>query len=345
MSSLLFDRLLLTFNNVKHRLQSLLNVCRIYENSSGFNDDDDCDEFCRFDGPYRSDIEELEESIVRISLLIENFQHEQDTADDCKPFPNYPLCENHWTLKKIEQLEEEECLNLIMIKQLSLHTLNGIDRQECLTDNRPNANPLSSMLTCDTDHNLLDLPPELLLHILSFLSPFQLLNNLAPTCRYFANLILTRVYSHLDLSQLISVFDVSRLLSYLPYLRSITFIDWENDVSILTWAIWFDQISKTTSNFHTIRFQKVDISPILICLIVEYFPHCLQTITFDYQQQKSFEKFDLVLALLGDQRSQLKNITASYQLGITNFGILQLVNNLNIIVELNLLYIEAIKDE
>ncbi|CAF1588113.1 unnamed protein product, partial [Rotaria sordida] len=32
-------------------------------------------------------------------------------------------------------------------------------------------------------------------------------------------------------------------------------------------------------------------------------------------------------------------------LGITNFGILQLVKNLNIIIELNLLYIEAINDE
>ena len=200
--------------------------------------------------------------------------------------------------------------------------------------------------TCDTNNNnLLDLPPELLLHIFSFLSPFQLLSGLAQTCRYFANLILTRIYSHLDLSKLISISDTTHLFSYLPYLRSITFIDWENEISFLTWAIWFDRISKTTPNLRQIRFQNVRISPILICLIVEYFSHCLQTIIFDYQQQKPFEKFDLILSLLADKTSQLKHITASYQLGITNFGILQLVNNLNIIVELNLLYIEAINDE
>ncbi len=78
---------------------------------------------------------------------------------------------------------------------------------------------------------------------------------------------------------------------------------------------------------------------------MEYFPHCLQTIIFHYQQNKAYEKFDLILSLLADRNIQLKRITASYQLGITNFGILQLVNNLNMIVELNLLYIEAINDE
>lgn len=212
-----------------------------------------------------------------------------------------------------------------------------------------NTNSLSSIrkssLNCDTNKNLLDLPPELLLHICSFMSPFELITNLAPTCRYLANLILTRVYSHIDLSKLLSVFDVTHLLSYLPYLQSITFIDWENEVSILTWVIWFDKIVRTTSYLHTIRFHNVLISPILICLIVEYFPHCLQTMIFDYRQNKTYEKFDLILSLLADKRIQLKHITASYQLGITNFGILQLVNNLNMIVELNLLYIEAINDE
>jgi hypothetical protein len=203
----------------------------------------------------------------------------------------------------------------------------------------------TTALSCDTNKNLLDLPPELLLHILSFLSPFDLITNLAPTCQYFANFILTRVYSHFDLSKLISVFDVTHLLSYLPYLRSIIFNNWQDEISILTWAIWFDRISKTTSNLHTISFQNILISPILICLIVEYFPHCLQTIIFNYQQNKAYEKFDLILSLLADKTIQLKHITASYQLGITNFGILQLVNNLNMIIELNLLYIEAINDE
>jgi hypothetical protein len=202
-----------------------------------------------------------------------------------------------------------------------------------------------SSLTCDTNKNLLDLPPELLLHILSFLSPFDLITNLAPTCQYFANLILTRVFSHLNLAKLISVFDVTHFLSCLPYLRSITFNNWHDEISILTWAIWFDRIAKTTSNLHTISFQNILISPILTCLIVEYFPHCLQTIIFNYQQNKAYEKFDLILSLLADKNIQLKRITASYQSGITNFGILQLVNNLNMIVELNLLYIEATNDE
>ena len=213
-----------------------------------------------------------------------------------------------------------------------------------------NTNSVSSIpnssLICDTNNNnLLDLPPELLLHICSFISPFELLTSLAPTCRYFANLILTRIYSHFDLSKLISVFDVTHLFSFLSYLRSITFLDWENEISILTWAIWFDRMARTTSNLHTIRFHNVLVSPILICLIVEYFPHCLQTILFDYQQNTTYEKFDLILSLLGDNRTQLKHITASYQIGITNFGILQLVSNLNMIVELNLLYVEAINDE
>ena len=132
MSSVLFDRLLLTFINVKNRLQSLLHLCRLYENSSWINEDD-CEESYRFCGPYSSDIEELEECIKQITLLIENFQHEQNTTEDCKPFPDYPLCDNEWTLNKIEQLEEEQSLNLILIKQLRLHTLSQCDEEECLT--------------------------------------------------------------------------------------------------------------------------------------------------------------------------------------------------------------------
>ncbi len=128
MSALLSDRLLLTFVNVKHRLESLLNLCRISENPSWTNDDDG-EEFYRFFGPYQSDIEELEKSITHVSSLIENLQHEQNTTEDCKPFPNYPLCENGWTFKEIEQLEEEPRLNLVVVHQLALQTLTKTDHQ------------------------------------------------------------------------------------------------------------------------------------------------------------------------------------------------------------------------
>lgn len=128
MSSLLFDRLLLTFINVKDRLEKFLILCRISENPLWTNDDDS-EEIYRFLGPYHSDIEELEESIKQISSLIENLQHEQNTSEDCKPFQDYPLCENGWTLKRIEQLEEEQSLNLDVLDQLSLHTITDIDEQ------------------------------------------------------------------------------------------------------------------------------------------------------------------------------------------------------------------------
>ncbi|CAF3383278.1 unnamed protein product [Rotaria sp. Silwood1] len=364
MSSILIDRLLLASINVKHRLESLLNLCRIYEHPV-CNNDDQYEELYRFYGPDHSDVEELENCIVSISSLIENLQHEQDTSEDCQPFPNYPLCKNGWTLKEIEQLEKEQYLNLNIINQISLCILNQcyeeLDEQQCLRTKlnneqliSDNLNPLNSTslssipnscLSCDTNKNLLDLPTEILLHIFSFISPFELITHLAPTCQYFANLIFNQAISHIGLSKIISVFDVTHLLLYLTHLQSITFINWDNEVSILTWAIWFDSIAKTTSKLDTIRFRNVHISPILICFIVEYFPHCLQTIIFDYQHHKGYEKFDLILSLLADKNIQLKRITASYQVGITNFGILQLVNNLNTIVELNLLYVEAINDE
>lgn len=193
--------------------------------------------------------------------------------------------------------------------------------------------------------NLLDLPPEILLHILSYLSPYDLVNSLAPTCQYFANLILTRVFSHVKLSKFSSVFDITQILSYLSYLQSITFNNCHDEISILTWSIWFDRIAQISSNLQQITFQNTLLSPIIICLIVEYFSHSLQTITFNYQQSKAYEKFDLILSLFVNENIQLKRLTASYQLGITNFGILQLIENLNTIVELNLLYIEAISDE
>lgn len=128
MSSLLFDRLLLTFINVKHRLEKLLALCRISENPSWINDED-CEEKYRFFGPYNTDIEELEESIEQISSLIENFQHEQNTHEDCKPFEDYPLCDNGWTLNKIVQLDEEQTLDLNILNQLSLHSITELDEQ------------------------------------------------------------------------------------------------------------------------------------------------------------------------------------------------------------------------
>ena len=340
MSSSLSDRLLSRFINVKHRLETLLNLCRICEKPSWTNDDNS-ETMYQFLGPYHADIEELEKSLTHVSSLIENLQHEQNTTEDCKPFPDYPLCENGWTFKEIEQLQQEQTLNLKILTQLSLHTINQLDE----ADLSPTEDQILTISSSLTDKDLLDLPPELLLHILSFLSPFDLINNLAPTCHYLANLILTRVFSHLNLSKLISVFDVTHLLSYLPYLRSIAFTEWENEISILTWAIWFDTISRTTSQLHTISFLNILLSPILICLIVEYFPQSLKTIIFHYQQNKSYEHFDLILSLLADQNIQLQHITASYQLGITNFGILQLANNLRVIKELNLLYVEATNDE
>lgn len=126
MSSLLFDRLLLTFINVKHRLEKLLNICRIYENSA-WKTDDSNEEFYRFYGPDRADIEDLENSILSISKLIENFQHEQNTNGYCEPFTNCPLCENGWRLKDIEQLDKQEILTLNIIHQISLHTLSQSD--------------------------------------------------------------------------------------------------------------------------------------------------------------------------------------------------------------------------
>jgi len=131
MSSSLSDRLLSTFINVKHRLENLLNLCRIFEKPSWTNDDD-CEEIYRFFGPYHTDIEELEKSLTHVSSLIENLQHEQNTTEDCKPFPDYPLCENGWTFKEIEQLEEEHYLNLHILNQLSLHT---IDEEQSSTRN------------------------------------------------------------------------------------------------------------------------------------------------------------------------------------------------------------------
>ncbi|CAF3372379.1 unnamed protein product [Rotaria sp. Silwood1] len=107
----------------------------------------------------------------------------------------------------------------------------------------------------------------------------------------------------------------------------------------------FAILSRKSSNLKKIHFQNVFICPILICLVIEYFPHCLETIIFDYQQDNNYKNFDFILCLLGNENLKLRSLTASYQLGITNFGILQLVKNLNILVELNLVNINAINDQ
>ncbi|CAF2521813.1 unnamed protein product [Rotaria sp. Silwood2] len=315
MSDLLYNRLLLSFINVKNRLESLLNLCCVNE--------------------YRSDIKELQSSIRSVSTLIDNLQYELKINDNSKLLKNNFLCKNGWTWGKIQQLDnEEQCLNLEYLALLRLQTLatcfNKLDEQKFLKQTtRFNINrqyhsnimmnfidQIQPTISCDHMHinkfsssfipqydsnkNLLDFPQEILLHIFSFICPCELISNIAPTCRLFANLILTHLYSHLDLSTLVSIHDVPRLFNHLSYLQSIRFIYWKNDI---------------------------------------------KTIVFDYQQDNNYKNFDLILCLLGDKNLKLKNLTASYQLGITNFGILQLVKNLNILVELNFININAINDE
>ncbi|CAF0760834.1 unnamed protein product [Rotaria sordida] len=364
MSDLLYNRLLLNFINVKNRLESLLNLYCINE--------------------YRLDIKELQISIGFVSNLIDKLQYELKLTDNLKPFSNHSLCNNNWTWKKIQQLDmKEQCLNLEFLALLRLQTLAtcfdefdeqkflkqttnfNINRQYHLNKMMKFIDETKSTIACDHMHinklssslssfipqydlnkNLLDLPQEILLRILSFICPCELISNIAPTCRLFANLILTCFYSHLDLSPLISIYDVPRLFNHLSCLQSIRFIDWKDNISILTWSIWFDILSRKTSNLKKIHFQNISISPVLICLLIEYFPHCLETLTFDYQQNNNYYRnFDLILCLLGDKNLKLKNLTASYQLGITNFGILQLVKNLNTLVELNLVNINTINDQ
>ncbi|CAF0829322.1 unnamed protein product [Rotaria sp. Silwood1] len=259
MSDLLFNRLLLSFINVKNRLESLLNLCSINE--------------------YRLDIKEIQIYIRSVSNLIDNLQYEFKINDNLKLFSNRSLCKNSWTWKKIQQLNnEEQSFNLELLALLRLQML--------------------------------------------------------ATC-----------FNKFDKQKFLSIYDVPRLFNHLSYLQSIRFIDWKNDISILTWSIWFAILSRKSSNLKKIHFQNVFIYPILICLVIEYFPHCLETIIFDYQQDNNYKNFDFILCLLGNENLKLRSLTASYQLGITNFGILQLVKNLNILVELNLLNINAINDQ
>ncbi|CAF0893906.1 unnamed protein product [Rotaria sp. Silwood1] len=307
MSDLLFNRLLLSFINVKNRLESLLNLCSINE--------------------YRLDIKEIQIYIRSVSSLIDNLQYEFKINDNLKLFSNRSLCKNGWTWKKIQQLNnEEQFFNLELLALLRLQILatcfNKFDKQKfrkqttssnimmkLIEETKPtiscdhihiNKSSLSFIPRYDPNKNLLDLPQEILLHIFSFICPCELISNIAPTCRLFANLILTCCYSHLDLSTLASIYDVPQLFNHLSYLQSIRFIDWKNDI---------------------------------------------KTIIFDYQQDNNYKNFDFILCLLGNENLKLRSLTASYQLGITNFGILQLVKNLNILVELNLVNINAINDQ
>ena len=107
MSDLCSTRIFNTFLNVKRRLQSLLELCRLHEHPSWVNEDE-CGEFYRFCGPYCSDIEELENSIVNVTTLIENLRHELNETVTGSPLPHYPLCKNQWTMEKIEELNDPQ---------------------------------------------------------------------------------------------------------------------------------------------------------------------------------------------------------------------------------------------
>lgn len=353
MSDLRSIRILNHLINVRNRLESLLVICRIEERPCWSNDDES-NEFDRFHGPYRSDIEELENSILDVSKLIENLRHETSTDIDIQsPLPNYPLCKNQWTIERIEHINDElnlETLQLLRLQILS-ECLNPFDNERRQVPQHPHDHTLnrSSLSTVNEENkssiNLLDFPIEILLHIFSYLSPCELISHVAPTCRYFARLILSRCCLNLNLTKLNSMTDIPAMLKHLSSLQSLTLIDWENDVSYLSWSVLFDVIVNTTNSLRKIRFRNVLICPVLVGLIVEYFPHCLETIVFDGQQNKTYEKFDLVLSLLANDQSHLQRLTASYQTGITNFGIKQFVSKLPVIKELNLVYVEAIQDE
>jgi dynactin complex subunit len=131
MSNPFSTRLLLTFVNVRRRLESLLELCRIHEQPS-WNSADEWKEFYRFSGPYRSDIDELECSIATVTQLIGNIQHELNATDEKKPIPNYPLCNNGWTIENIERLHDnmnDTQLTLDILALFRLQTLEESIRQ------------------------------------------------------------------------------------------------------------------------------------------------------------------------------------------------------------------------
>ena len=350
MSSQISSRILTKFLHIQQRLESLLNLCRISENPS-WNDENDCGEFDHFCGPYRADIDELENSLSNLSMLIETLRNEIHSTDD----PTLPLCKNEWTMEKIDDLERQmtDEVNLDVLAMLRLQFLAESFQQINDDDQHDERNTedrwekiVSSIVRTENQKLFLDdLPSEILLHIFSFLKREEWLNSVAPTCRHFAQLVLQHVYSHLNLTRAIPVDDVCQIFRHLSALKSITFFDWEDDLSLLTWAIWFDLIQQKQIQLRTIRFRNVSLCPILICLIVEYFGDSLTNLIFDYQQGKTYEKFDLIFCLLADRSIRVERLTASYQLGITNFGLKRFVSELSKLIELNLVYVEAINDE
>lgn len=58
-----------------------------------------------------------------------------------------------------------------------------------------------------------------------------------------------------------------------------------------------------------------------------------------------YERLDSIVCLIADPTAQIQRVTASYQQGITNFGIAHLVSRLEILKELNLIYGKAANDE
>ena len=124
MSTSLSDRLLSTLVNVQRRLEALLDLCRAHEHPSWMSDDD-WGELHRFCGPYRSDIEELENSIASVATLLESLRFESQPSDNASPLPDYPLCKNGWTWEKIERLDDDDTqdLNLEILALLRLQTL------------------------------------------------------------------------------------------------------------------------------------------------------------------------------------------------------------------------------
>ena len=136
MSTSLPDRLLSTFLSVQRRLEAQLELCRTHEHPSWMSDDD-WGELHRFCGPYRSDIEELENSFASVSTLLESLRSESQSSDNASPLPDYPLCKNGWTLEKIERLDgdDKQDLNLEILALLRLQTLaaciHKLDEQRC----------------------------------------------------------------------------------------------------------------------------------------------------------------------------------------------------------------------
>ncbi|CAF0756332.1 unnamed protein product [Didymodactylos carnosus] len=367
------ERIYQTFINVRKRLISLSVLFK--ENEKVYCNDSDSDEEM-FMGPFPSDKEEIEKCLIDVDRILE---HLASTKDLQEQFPSFPLCKDGWTIRRFVDVanfdptkRRKTVLNWIKLQTLtacedaqknkyslrrnSYSTRQTIEKELLFDHEHVNginflsisSVPTATITTTDEitlsptnnvyDLNLLDLPNEILIHIFSYLTPCELVPQCALICRKFYTIILDHLWTKLELRNLISVYDVACLLQSVPLLKSLTFVEW-NELSPITWCIWLHSMN---AQIRSIRFQSTTLNPICVALLVELLPN-FDTIIFDYQN-KAFDKFDLLLTLLAD-KSSLKRITASYQLGISNFGILQLVTKLPILIELNLLYVEAINDE